>query len=207
MLSPPCCGCAELICDLGESVEGETERLESEQRAEAAAAVAAAAARAEKEHRHKMAEAALEAAAAAAAAQEAAAAASEARQRQLAATLAPEPVDSAAAVAVLVRLPSAARLSRRFARSATLGDVHTWVEASLPAPLHAAVGGQFELVSTHPRLVVDRSDADASMQAVASATLADAGLEAQALLNFRERKTAAADDGGPGNGAQAMAIG
>ena len=161
-----------LEVDMGESLEGEEERIAQERRAEETARAAQAAAQA------AAAQAAAQAAAAEAEAARAAAAAG-GHQAELAAWLPAEPQAAArGTVRVLVRLPTT-RISRRFGSGATLQQVRTWVESALPETLHGALGDRFELVSTHPRYVSRAGEGGET-------TLEMAGLdEEQAMLNLR----------------------
>ena len=178
----------QLVCDLGESVENERERLAQEQRqAEETQRLADEAER----RRHVAAQeaAAAEAARAAAAAQAAqferarvdAQAHAAAEANRIAPLLPPEPPAGPAATAVRVQLP-AGRIQRRFASSTPLQLVRLWVEANLDVEQHEARHGQFELVSSVP----------GGMRFVASGTneattLEEAGLHPSVNFHFDAR--------------------
>ena len=108
------------------------------------------------------AEAAALAARTAAAAERAAqrAAARDAERAAAAAALPPEPPAGDPAVAVLARLPSGVRLTRRFGAGCTLRTVRDWVRSD---PSAADLACRFELVANFPRFVASASNADAPL--------------------------------------------
>ena len=195
----------ELVCDVGESLENERDRLEEEKRqeeerqrqaAEEAARqqrAAAQAAAVEEACRAKEAEAARVARAHEAA--QAHAASEAARLQQL---LAAEPPLGASATAVRVQLPGG-RIQRRFEKNTPLAQVRLWVESNLAPEQHGARQGRFELVSHMPgtaRFV--------AAQANEQLTLEQAGLHPSVAFNFdskapvQEEGGAAAEGGGGG---------
>ena len=168
-----------LVVDLGESCEGERERLAlEEQQRRQDAALEEAMREGQKRQKRAEEEAAAEAEAAAAA-EVAAAAAFSARQMELRAALIAEPAAAGVGVSsVMLRLPGGGSLSRRFECTAPLQQVRDWVESHLPVEECAASHGRFELVSSYPRFV---SHADNG-----AVTLETAGLGiAQAALHFK----------------------
>ena len=188
----------ELVCDVGESLENERERLEEEARqeeerqrqaAEEAARqqrAAAQAAAVEEACRAKEAEAARVARAHEAA--QAHAASEAARLQQL---LAAEPPLGASATAVRVQLPGG-RIQRRFEKNTPLAQVRLWVESNLAPEQHGARQGRFELVSHMPgtaRFV--------AAQANEQLTLEQAGLHPSVAFNF-DSKAPVQEEGGGG---------
>jgi ubiquitin fusion degradation protein 1 len=155
-----------LVVDLGESCEGERERLASEERQRQQEA-AVAEAMEEGMERERRAEAAAAAAAAAAVAADAASSeAFRARQADLRDRITAEPPPPPAPAstsadgggllpitALVVRLPDGGSLRRRFEHAAPLRQVREWVEAMLPSEERTAIHGNFYLASTHPRFI------------------------------------------------------
>ena len=191
----------ELVCDVGESLENERERLEEEARqeeerqrqaAEEAARqqrAAAQAAAVEAARRAKEEEAAREARVREAA--QAHAASEAARLQQL---LAAEPPLGASATAVRVQLPGG-RIQRRFEKSTPLAQVRLWVESNLSPEQHGARHGRFELVSHMPgtaRFVAALANEQL--------TLEQAGLHPSVAFNFDSKAPVQEEEGAAAEG-------
>ena len=184
----------ELVCDVGESLENENERLEEGRRRE------------EERQRQAAEEAARQQRAAAQAAAVEAEAAREARVREAALAhaaseaarlqqlLAAEPPLGASATAVRVQLPGG-RIQRRFEKSTPLAQVRLWVESNLSPEQHGARHGKFELVSHMPgtaRFVAALSN---ELQ-----TLEQAGLHPSVAFNFDSKAPVQEEEGAAAEG-------
>ena len=78
-------------------------------------------------------------------------------------------------------MPEGPRIQRRFAKTATIGLVRRWVEASSPPERPMA---SFELVSNYPRFVGSVANAEVTLEA--------AGLHPQATFFVNELEQPAA---------------